>query len=76
MTLPPPEICQRIRNLHAMMGSPNDNEANVARERLNKLLAKEGVTWNDLPEILAGRYQYHREYQHRAIRAANGRARG
>jgi hypothetical protein len=53
MTLPPPEICQRIRNLHAMMGSPNDNEANVARERLNKLLAKEGVTWNDLPEILA-----------------------
>jgi Protein of unknown function (DUF3631) len=53
MTLPPPEICQRIRNLHAMMGSPNGNEANVAREQLNKLLGRQGVTWNDLPEILA-----------------------
>jgi Protein of unknown function (DUF3631) len=53
MTLPPPEICQRIRNLHAMMGSPNDNEANVAREQLHKLLGKQHVTWNDLPEILA-----------------------
>jgi hypothetical protein len=53
MTLPPPEICQRIRNLHAMIGSPYDNEANGAREQLNKLLVKEGVTWNDLPEILA-----------------------
>jgi Protein of unknown function (DUF3631) len=52
MTLPPPNICQRIQRLFAMIGSPSENEANIARERLNKLLNEQGLTWNDLREIL------------------------
>jgi hypothetical protein len=36
-----------------MLGSPNANEAANAREKLNQLLAKHSLTWNDLPAILA-----------------------
>jgi hypothetical protein len=53
MTLPPPKICRRIRQLHASMGSPNAHEAATAREKLTKLLAEYSLTWNDLPTILA-----------------------
>jgi Protein of unknown function (DUF3631) len=53
MTLPPPTVCRRIRQLHAMMGSPNAHEADVARARLNELLSRWGQSWNDLPAILA-----------------------
>src|SRR6516164_6346233 len=52
MNLPPPKICRRIRSLHALLGSPNANEANNAREKLNKLLAEYGLTWNDLMSVL------------------------
>jgi hypothetical protein len=31
MTLPPPKVCQRIKKLHAMLGSPNEKEAKTAR---------------------------------------------
>jgi hypothetical protein len=27
MTLPPPKVCELIRKLHAMLGSPSDKEA-------------------------------------------------
>jgi Protein of unknown function (DUF3631) len=52
MTLPPPETCQRIRNLHAMMGSPNAHESATAFDKLKKLLPKHGLTWNDLSILL------------------------
>jgi hypothetical protein len=52
MTLPPPDVCQRIAQLHAMMGSSSANEASTARDKLLKLLADHGCTWNDLGEIL------------------------
>jgi hypothetical protein len=53
MTLPPPKVCRRICRLHAVLGSSNANEAENARVQLNKLLANHGLTWNDLPTILA-----------------------
>ncbi len=52
MTLPPPNVCQRIRALHALIGSPYANEAEVARNKLSALLAEHDLTWNDLPTIL------------------------
>jgi hypothetical protein len=52
MTKPPPEVCRRIAQLHAMMGSSNRNEADTAREKLLKLLADCGCTWNDIPDLL------------------------
>jgi Protein of unknown function (DUF3631) len=52
MTLPPPEIWQRIRNLHAMMGSPNAHESATAFDKLKKLLPEHGLTWNDLSILL------------------------
>jgi hypothetical protein len=36
-----------------MLGSSNVGEAENARDKLNKLLAKHGLTWNDLPAIIA-----------------------
>jgi hypothetical protein len=53
MNLPSPKVCRRIHQLHAMMGSPNANESAAARDKLVKLLTKHGLTWNDLPAILA-----------------------
>lgn len=53
MTLPPPKVCRRITQLHAMIGSPAAKEAENAREKLVELLTKHGCSWNDLPEILA-----------------------
>lgn len=53
MTLPPPKICERIRALHALLGSPVANEAETALRMLTKLLTDHGLSWNDLPPILA-----------------------
>jgi hypothetical protein len=39
--------------LHARMGSSNAKEAEVARDKLVKLLAEHGLNWNDIPAILA-----------------------
>jgi len=52
MTLPPPKVCQRIKKLHALMGSPG-KDADVARQKLIELLAEHGLSWNDLTRILA-----------------------
>ena len=49
MTLPPTKICELIRKLHAIMGSPSDKEALSARKKLSRLLAKHELSWNDLP---------------------------
>jgi hypothetical protein len=53
MTMPPQEVCKRLHQLHGMMGSASDNEAQTARAMLLKLLAEHGLTWNDLSQILA-----------------------
>ncbi len=53
MTLPPPNVCKRMAQFHRSMGSPSANEADNAWGKLVKLLADNGCTWNDLPEILA-----------------------
>jgi hypothetical protein len=53
MTLPSPKICRKIVQLHALIGSPNANEAEAARQKLTEVLVKHGLTWNDLPRILS-----------------------
>jgi hypothetical protein len=53
MTLPPPNVCRLIAQLHALIGSPAAKEAENAREKLVQLLTKHCCSWNDLPQILA-----------------------
>jgi hypothetical protein len=53
MNLPPPKICRRIRQLFRLIGSPNANEATNARDKLTKLLSNHGLSWNDIPTIVA-----------------------
>jgi hypothetical protein len=53
MTMPPPNVCRLIAQLHALIGSPAAKEAENAREKLVQLLTKHCCSWNDLPEILA-----------------------
>jgi hypothetical protein len=52
MTLPPPKVCNRIRKLHAQIGS-SGKDADVAKEKLSQLLSEHGLTWNDLPKFFA-----------------------
>jgi hypothetical protein len=52
MTLPPPKVCERIRKLFAQMGSAG-KDADVAKRKLDQLLAEHGLSWNDLLKILA-----------------------
>jgi hypothetical protein len=52
MNLPPPKICQLASKLFAQMGS-SGRDADVAYEKLRQLLEEHGLTWNDLPRILA-----------------------
>jgi hypothetical protein len=49
---PPPAVVKRVRQLHAMIGTGYPNERATACSKLDKLLAKHGLTWNDLPELL------------------------
>src|SRR5262245_2124785 len=53
MSLPPPNVCKRIRGLFRLIGSPNANEAKVAHEKLLKLLADYSLTWNDITYCVA-----------------------
>ena len=53
MALPPPKICRRIRMLHAMLGSSTSGEREAAHKKLTETLVEYGLSWNDLPEILA-----------------------
>jgi Protein of unknown function (DUF3631) len=53
MTLPPPNVRQLAWKLHALMGSSCAEEAQNAHAQLVKQLAKHGLTWNDLPAIIA-----------------------
>ena len=42
-----------LKKLHALLGSDNPSEREVARTKLLELLAKHKKTWNDVAEILA-----------------------
>ena len=53
MALPPPKICRRIRKLHSMLGSSASGEREAAHKKLTETLAEYGLSWNDLPQILA-----------------------
>ena len=43
MRLPPPKICRLASRLFAQMGSV-DKDAEVARDKLNQLMAEHGLT--------------------------------
>jgi hypothetical protein len=58
MALPPPKICRRIRKLHAVLGSSTSGEREAAYKKLTETLAEYGLSWNDLPEILAAVEQH------------------
>src|SRR6516164_9227004 len=45
-------IRKRLRDLHAMSSSSNEHEADNARQRLEELMAKHGLTWEGLDAIL------------------------
>jgi hypothetical protein len=46
MTLPPDEVCQRLRELHGLLGQSNDY-----LDPLLKMLAENGLSWSDWPEF-------------------------
>jgi hypothetical protein len=46
------KIRKRLRDLYAMSSSSNENEADNARQRLEELMAKYGLTWESLDPIL------------------------
>jgi hypothetical protein len=48
MTLPPPNACRRIRQLFLLLKSPNTHEAANARDKLERLLLKWGLKWEDI----------------------------
>jgi len=52
MSLSDAELGGKLRKLHALLGSANPNEREVAWAKIDELLAKHKKTWNDLPELL------------------------
>ena len=50
--MPPPKDRQRLRQLHAMLGSSNAGERENAWKKVDAWLRKHGKSWNDLPELL------------------------
>jgi hypothetical protein len=61
-----PAAVQNLRagvELHALLGSSSAEEAQTAREKLLKLLAEHGLTWNDLPAIIAATAAADTRYQ-------------
>jgi hypothetical protein len=52
MSVPSPKICRRIRQFFRSIGDPNANAAATAREKLVKLLADHGLTWNDIHDCI------------------------
>jgi uncharacterized protein DUF3631 len=53
MTMPPPNACRRIRQLFLLLKSPNANEAANARDKLERLLLKWGLSWGDIAACVA-----------------------
>jgi hypothetical protein len=46
------ELRNTLRALHGMIGSTFDNESDTATKKLKAALAENGLSWNDLDEIL------------------------
>ena len=49
------KLRDKVRKMHALLGSDNPAESAAAHAKLVELLAKHKLTWNDLPDILAGK---------------------
>ena len=45
---------ERVKKLHAQLGTKNPSEREIARRKLDELLEEKKKTWNDLPELLSG----------------------
>lgn len=48
------KLRDKLRKLHAQLGSDNRHERDAAWNKINELLAREKKSWNDLPAILSG----------------------
>ncbi len=48
------KLCDKLRKLHARMGSDNAAEREAARLKIVELLAKNKKNWNDLLELVSG----------------------
>jgi hypothetical protein len=53
VALPPPNACRRIRQLFLLLKSPNPNEAANARDKLERLLLKWSLKWEDIAACIA-----------------------
>src|SRR5215471_11336356 len=53
MTMPPPNACRRIRQLFLLLKSPNPNEASNARDKLERMLLKWNLKWEDIAACIS-----------------------
>ena len=53
MTMPPPNACRRIRQLFLLLNSPNPNEASNARDKLERMLLKWNLKWEDIAACIS-----------------------
>jgi hypothetical protein len=52
MTKEKQKLRQTFCKLFALLGSPNKNEADTARQKINELAAKHKMSWNDVIELV------------------------
>jgi hypothetical protein len=52
MTKEKQKLRETFCKLFALLGSPNEHEANAARQKINELAAKHKMTWNDVIELV------------------------
>ena len=46
------KLRETLRKLFAMLGSPNEHEKNVARQKIDEIAAKHKMSWNDVLELV------------------------
>jgi hypothetical protein len=46
------KLRETLRKLFAMLGSPNEHEKNIARQKIDELAAKHKLSWNDVLELV------------------------
>jgi hypothetical protein len=52
MTKEKQKLRETLRKLFALLGSPNKNEADSARQKIDDLAAKHKMSWNDVIELV------------------------
>jgi hypothetical protein len=52
MTKEKQKLRETLRKLFALLGSPNKNEADAARQKIDEIAAKNKMTWNDVIELV------------------------